>query len=473
MVAFTTHAPNLGAVVHAQIDVWRAATDSVSIESTTPVGTAANERSFSPSLSADGSKMAFESQATDLGELPAAGVVFNAWWRDLATGTTRLASRADGAAGATRERGLLPAGDQRRRLAGGLSTVATNLGDGDTTATLDVHVRDIPAGATLWAAAPTARTARAATGPALYPSLTADGGVVAFESVATNLTGDDADAVPDIFTRDLGAGRTTLVSRASGAAGDKGTKRSVTPLISGDGRRVAFKSFAPNLAPDDANALDDVFVRDLTAHDRRGLTRGRRRGDAPRPRRRDGLRRQPRPALHRLREQPAGLRRGRLLLAGLHAGLPADAVRRLRGQPGGPGRGPRRRRAREDLEGLLRPKAFRPRARKRGGAILRFTLSEKARVRVAVQRPLLGHRRGERCAVRFRSGKRCIVWKTVGSLTLNGKAGANRTRFTARLKGRALAPRRYRLRLVATKAGRPPSVARTVRFRITPPPAVR
>ena len=273
VVAFTTRAPNLGAVTNAQVNVWRAATDSVSIASATPAGAAGNGRSYSASLSTDGTKLAFESLATDLGETPAPGVTVNAWWRDLTTGTTRLASRADGAAGAAANgASFRPAisGDGKRV---GFATVATNLGNGDASATVDVHVRDIAAGTTQWASRVDGPGGVGANGNSVHPSLDADGGVVAFESVATNLTDDDTDAVPDIFTRDLGSGRTTLISRASGAAGDKGTKSSIVPLISGDGRRVAFESLAPNLVPDDPNPADDVFVRDLAARTTVGVSR--------------------------------------------------------------------------------------------------------------------------------------------------------------------------------------------------------
>jgi Tol biopolymer transport system component len=472
VVAFTTHAPNLGAVTNAQVDVWRAATDSVSIASATPAGAAGNGLSYSASLSTDGTKVAFESQATNLGETPAPGVLVNAWWRDLTTGTTRLASRADGAAGAPADgASFRPAisGDGSRV---GFATVATNLGNGDASATLDVHVRDITAGTTQWASRVDGPGGVGANGNSLYPSLDADGGVVAFESVATNLTDDDTDAVPDIFTRDLGSGRTTLISRASGAAGDKGTKSSVTPLISGDGRRVAFESLAPNLVPDDPNTLDDVFVRDLTARTTVGVSRVDGAGgtllglD-------DHTAFGASPDLHCVAfesDRPAFVGGGysspdftQIYLRTVSGDCAANAAVPGAGS-GGAGRV-------KLTKVSLRPRAFRPRAHGRGGAILRFTLSEKAPVKVTVQRPLVGHRRGKRCAIRFRTGKRCTVWKAVGSFTIAGKAGANRRVFTAKLRRRTLAPGRYRLFLVVTKAGKRVSTPRTVRFRIKPPPA--
>ena len=472
VVAFTTRAPNLGAVTNAQVNVWRAATDSVSIASATPAGAAGNGRSYSASLSTDGTKLAFESLATDLGETPAPGVTVNAWWRDLTTGTTRLASRADGAAGAAANgASFRPAisGDGKRV---GFATVATNLGNGDASATVDVHVRDIAAGTTQWASRVNGPGGVGANGNSVYPSLDADGGVVAFESVATNLTDDDTDAVPDIFTRDLGSGRTTLISRASGAAGDKGTKSSIVPLISGDGRRVAFESLAPNLVPDDPNTADDVFVRDLAARTTVGVSRVDGAGGTLLgldDRAAFGAS----PDLHCVAfesDRPA-------FVAGGYSSPDFTQIylRTVSGDcaanPAVPGAGAGGAGKVKLTRVSLRPKAFRPRANGRGGAILRFTLSEKARVKVTVQRPLVGHRRAKRCAVRFRTGKRCTVWKAVGSLTIAGKAGANRRVFTAKLKRRTLAPGRYRLFLVVVKAGKRASTPRTVRFRIKPPPA--
>ena len=55
---------------------------------------------------------------------------------------------------------------------------------------------------------------------------------------------------------------TALVSRASGAAGAGADGTSDTPAISGDGRLVAFDSLAANLSSEDNDAFD-VFARDV------------------------------------------------------------------------------------------------------------------------------------------------------------------------------------------------------------------
>jgi Tol biopolymer transport system component len=88
--------------------------------------------------------------------------------------------------------------------------------------------------------------------------------VVAFDSRAKNLTPDDSDGSYDIFVRNLDTNETTLVSRATGADGEKSDGDSRDPAISPDGRYVAFASDARNLAPG-ASDFDHVYVRDLVA----------------------------------------------------------------------------------------------------------------------------------------------------------------------------------------------------------------
>ncbi|HZG51620.1 MAG TPA: hypothetical protein VEZ40_05725 [Pyrinomonadaceae bacterium] len=68
--------------------------------------------------------------------------------------------------------------------------------------------------------------------------------------------------VPNIYVRDLHTGATTLVS-INRAGKDGGNRSSTDPVISGDGRYVAFQSAASNLTANDTNNTKDVFVRDL------------------------------------------------------------------------------------------------------------------------------------------------------------------------------------------------------------------
>ena len=111
------------------------------------------------------------------------------------------------------------------------------------------------------------RTGGPGNGISMEPSVSADGRYVTFASNSTNLIHGDTNNWRDIFVRDL---RTGSIVRASlGAGGVQANGVSDQPAISGNGRFVAFGSFATNLVPGDTNRQPDVFVRDL----RTGVTR--------------------------------------------------------------------------------------------------------------------------------------------------------------------------------------------------------
>jgi Tol biopolymer transport system component len=103
-------------------------------------------------------------------------------------------------------------------------------------------------------------------GSSLSPVISANGRFVAFNSDATNLVPGDTNAEADVFVRDRQKGTTELVSvSSSGAPANLGAGLFSAPAISGDGRFVAFISRASNLVPGDTNDSADVFVRDRQA----------------------------------------------------------------------------------------------------------------------------------------------------------------------------------------------------------------
>jgi Tol biopolymer transport system component len=92
------------------------------------------------------------------------------------------------------------------------------------------------------------------------PAASADGRVVVFDSLASNLVAGDTNAFDDIFVRDRASGTTQRVSVSS--RGAQGDNISSSPAISGDGRLVAFVSNASNLVRRDTNGVRDIFVHD-------------------------------------------------------------------------------------------------------------------------------------------------------------------------------------------------------------------
>jgi Tol biopolymer transport system component len=214
----------------------------------------ANGESGSPSLSADGRYIAFQSLASDLaaGGHPVFGDVF---LRDRATRRTTLVNVDTPVAG-------LPTISDSGRYVAYLAEAP----DGPTHA----FVRDVVAGTTTQVdvglgGAP----ANDSSGQA---SISGDGRHVAFESFASNLVPGDGNNQPDVFVRDLDAG-TTVRANVDTAGGDSGFAEfgfrlfAASPdVLSSDGRYVVFQSAYPDLVDGDGDGFQgDVFVRDLVA----------------------------------------------------------------------------------------------------------------------------------------------------------------------------------------------------------------
>ncbi|RMH77160.1 MAG: hypothetical protein D6683_09270 [Actinomyces sp.] len=131
---------------------------------------------------------------------------------------------------------------------------ATNLVDGDTNGTWDVFRKDLRTGAV--ALVSTTSDGQPANGPSYNPAVSDDGRYVAFHSLATNLSPLDTDPIADLYLKDLQTGEVTLITK--GVNGGSGNGRSFVPEISGDGRYVAFESEASNLISKETHGFDDT-----------------------------------------------------------------------------------------------------------------------------------------------------------------------------------------------------------------------
>jgi Tol biopolymer transport system component len=231
--------------------------------SATASGKGRNGNSVEPSISGDGRYVAFSSRAKNLSPAAQSGDP-EIFVKDMQTGAVTLASRADGAAGAAADGSSYDPSISADGRYVAFASGAENLSAGDT-ASNDVFVRDLVAGTTTLVSRASGATGAAGDGESNDPSISADGRHVAFVSGANNLVADDAKTVQtDVFVRDLDTGVNELVSRASGATGAAGTDYSFEPSISADGSRVAFSSRAPLVGDDvdEQSFPQDVFVRD-------------------------------------------------------------------------------------------------------------------------------------------------------------------------------------------------------------------
>ncbi len=137
---------------------------------------------------------------------------------------------------------------------------ASNLVAGDTNGTTDVFVRDRLTNSVELVSV----SSGGAQGDneSRCSDISPDGRYVAFYSPATNLVSDDTNGVWDAFVHDRSTGVTERVSVSS--SGEQSNDDSYLPKISADGRHVAFESWSTNLAANDANGTNDIFVRDMT-----------------------------------------------------------------------------------------------------------------------------------------------------------------------------------------------------------------
>ena len=129
----------------------------------------------------------------------------------------------------------------------------------DTNRNPDIFVRDRVLGTTERVSI--SSSGRQAHGKSTDPVISADGRYVAFTSTAQDLVAGDVNHVCDVFVHDRQTGTTRLVSMSS--AGRHANDDSVHPAISADGRIVAFQSSATNLVRADTNRIRDIFARNL------------------------------------------------------------------------------------------------------------------------------------------------------------------------------------------------------------------
>ncbi len=222
---------------------------------TRPAG--GNGDSVAPWISSDGRYVVFSSSANDLVTNGNGQFRLNVFLYDQASNAMTLVSaNASGNGGGN--------GDS---LAGRVSSNgqyvvfqsdASDLLAGDTNGVSDIFVRDLQAGATLLVSV--AADGSWANGASSEAVMTPDGRWVAFVSAASNLVSGDTNRAPDLFVRDLVSGTTKRVSLRSA-----GTNVVVTtPVITPDGRYVAFVSTATNMVPGiPAVTNGEIYLGDL------------------------------------------------------------------------------------------------------------------------------------------------------------------------------------------------------------------
>jgi Tol biopolymer transport system component len=257
-VAFYSYASNLiGGDTNNCADIFVHDRDAKSTErvSVASNGVQGNDDSFLRlAISADGRFVAFYSEASNLVN-DANGHIEDIFVHDRITGTTTCTS-IDSSGNQGGNFSDYPSMSANGRFVAFLSwsTLVTD----DYNAVGDVYVHDRETSITTRVSVHSDGTE--ANAPSYHPSISADGRYVAFHSAASNLVDYDTNGYRDVFVHDRQTQTTTLVSVDSN--GLQGNNYSIDPSISPDGGKVAFCSLAHNLVSADANEIDDVFVHD-------------------------------------------------------------------------------------------------------------------------------------------------------------------------------------------------------------------
>jgi Tol biopolymer transport system component len=232
-------------------------------------GVPTNTVSHTPALTPDGRFVAFLSDATALvGNTVSSGL--HVYLRDILAGTTQLLDADTNGVGSTDDTGAVPSLSADGSLVvfagpdGGLAA-------GDQNGFLDVFLRNVMNASTEMISLRSAvvpQTGDRASGLTQI-SLSADGRWVAFASEADDLVAKDTNQAEDVFVRDLAAGTTMVVSAGTNGLPAFGGG-SYAPVISADGRFVAFLSTATNLVASPVASVAywsqfNIFRRDLQA----------------------------------------------------------------------------------------------------------------------------------------------------------------------------------------------------------------
>jgi Tol biopolymer transport system component len=270
-VAYVSTAADLDGTVHdtnGAENVFRfdrvAGTNTLITRATTGMGFAGNGSSFAPSISADGSRIAFVSYATNLvpGQLEVAGE--NVFVSDPALGLV-LVSHAQGAGRNTGDGSSYTPVISADGSAIAYVSRATDLvaNQGSFPGQENVFLFAVGPAGTNTLVSHAYGSATASGGYSNAPSISADGKAVAFWSTAGNLVAGQTGGGQNVFGYDAWLGAVHLISHVPGSDSTPGSGGATeAPVISADGKFIAFATRDSNLVSGDVIQMSNVFIAD-------------------------------------------------------------------------------------------------------------------------------------------------------------------------------------------------------------------
>ncbi len=227
------------------------------LASRTPAGAPGESESGEASLSANGRYVAFQSASSDLVAEDGNGR-YDVFVTDMKTGEVTRISVTSGGSNADDHSYLYGSAVSKNGRYVAFYSTATNLVADDGNGNTDVFLRDRARGTTTLIS----RTDAGApsNGSSNDPSISANGRFVTYYSDATDLAGGTALGHNNVYVYDTKTGTTALAS--PGLDGAEATGDSFDPVVSDNGRLVAFYSSASNLVNGDTNGQYDTFLYD-------------------------------------------------------------------------------------------------------------------------------------------------------------------------------------------------------------------
>jgi hypothetical protein len=258
------------------IFLYERATNAITLvsHSSASFTSTANAKSEEPLISADGAFVAFRSIATDL----VAGQNDSAASTDIflytrATGSISLVSHSVAGASTTGNDFSYNFSISADGAFVAFDSYATNLVGGHTEAQRgsDVFLYNHTTGAIDLVSHAAGNSTTTGNSESIYPTISANGAVVAFESRATDLVAgqNDTNGARDVFLYDRATAGMSLVSHSVASAATTGSSdrdfSSLKPSVSADGSFVAFLSVATDLVPgqSDTNSQVNSFGTDV------------------------------------------------------------------------------------------------------------------------------------------------------------------------------------------------------------------
>ncbi|WP_024277057.1 VCBS domain-containing protein [Xanthobacter sp. 126] len=236
----------------------------ITLISVSASGAGGQGSSFGPTVSADGTEVAFTSYASNFaGETNTFYKEF--YVKNLATGSVTLVStNADGISGGSNTAHLFQTSDSTFSQDGhkvAFVSSASNLVPGDTNAAEDVFVKDIHTGAIT-------RISTNSSGGQIdswsgRPAFSPDGTKVVFESGRQDLPGDTDSS--GLYVKDLVTGTTTQIS--INAPYVTYHTRGFNPTFSPDGTKIAFAADGNAGGPNLLGGSTCIYIKDLTTGD--------------------------------------------------------------------------------------------------------------------------------------------------------------------------------------------------------------